>query len=52
MLISYLGLAVLIASHMVAGHAVHRWLYGHGVPLPTDAGAWAGLAFAVFALVK
>jgi hypothetical protein len=48
MVISFLGGVLLVVSHVVAGHAAHRWLYEQGVQLPTDAGAWAGLAFAAY----
>jgi hypothetical protein len=50
MIFSFLGGVVVVVSHIVTGHAVHRWLFAHGVPLPQDAGAWAGTAFAVYLL--
>jgi hypothetical protein len=48
MIISSIGGVVLIATHVVTGHVIHQWLDNRGVRLPTDAGAWAGLAFALY----
>jgi len=47
MIVSFLQAAVFLLAHMVLGYRIHRWLYLH-VPyaylLPTDFGAWCGLA--------
>lgn len=47
-LLLLIGAAVIAVSHMIAGHRLHRWLW-HSLPsigqrLPTDIGAWIGLA--------
>lgn len=47
------GVAITLASGMISGMRLHRWLFyrsSWGRRLPADAGAWIGLATAILFL--